>query len=100
MKEYAGTVFLLQFNVMNLVHEAPESVQFVFQSVRPLKVVAFITGSGLLYLSEWIVPASGYKFHSESLPLQNHVLSYWQAGRQVSVSRSGLDLHSSNIYVD
>ena len=46
MKEYAGTVFLLQFNVMNLVHEAPESVQFVFQSVRPLKVVAFITGSG------------------------------------------------------
>ena len=81
MKEYAGTIFLLQFNVMNLVHEAPESVQFVFQSVRPLKVVAFITGSGRLYLSEWIVPASGYKFHSESLPLQNHVLSYWQAGR-------------------
>jgi hypothetical protein len=45
MKKYKGKIFLLQINVMNLVHEAVISDQFVFQSVRPLKVVAFITGS-------------------------------------------------------
>jgi len=45
MREYKGTIFLLYSNVMNLVHEASTSDQFVFQSLRPLKVVAFITGS-------------------------------------------------------
>jgi hypothetical protein len=91
MKEYKGTIFLLHLNIMNLVHEASTSDQSVFQSVRPLKVVAFIKGR--LYLGEWIVRESGYKSHSRNLPLETHVRSYWQ----VSVSRSGPDLHSSNI---
>jgi hypothetical protein len=94
MKEYKGMIFLLQFNVMNLVHEALIGDQFVFQSVRTLKVVVLLPGH--LYLGEWIARASGYKSHSESLPLETRVRSYWQ----VSVSRSGLDLHSSNIYVE
>lgn len=36
IKKYKGMIFLLQINIMNLVHEALISDQFVFQSVRPL----------------------------------------------------------------
>jgi len=33
MKEYKGTIFVLHFNVMNLVHEAPTKATSLYSSL-------------------------------------------------------------------